>query len=400
MLQGKKILLGITGSIAAYKSAILCRLLIKEGCEVKVVMTHAAKSFISPLTLSTLSGHSVGTDINDGETWNNHVELGIWADLILIAPCTATTISKTAHGLADNFLTACYLSAKCPAVFAPAMDLDMWKHPSTIGNLKKLQEYGNHIIPVGNGFLASGLHGDGRMADPEEIVQYIAKYFRIHHDLANKKILITAGPTFEALDPVRFIGNRSSGKMGYAIAEQCAQRGAEVTIISGPVQLSIRTPGIDIVHVESANQMHLASSARFDDADIIILAAAVADYTPVVVANQKIKKTEQQFSIELKRTVDIAADFGKRKIKDKLLVGFALETNNEIENATKKLHTKNLDIIVLNKLNDAGAGFQHDTNRITILDRKGNNNTYPLKSKSEVATDIVDYIVNYLNLDQ
>ena len=400
MLQGKKILLGVTGSIAAYKSAVLCRLLIKEGCEVKVVMTNTAKNFITPLTLSTLSGNPVYFEINDESTWNNHVELGLWADLMVIAPCTATTLSKSANGLADNMLTACYLSAKCPVFFAPAMDLDMWKHPSTVNNLKKLSEFGDRIIPVGHGFLASGLYGEGRMSEPEDIIQYIVEYFREKNDLTNKKVLITAGPTYEALDPVRFIGNRSSGKMGYALADQCAERGAKVTIISGPVQIKTHSPDVDIVSVESAHQMYLAASAHYDDADIIILAAAVADYTPVNVAAKKIKKSDQQFSVELKRTIDIAADFGKKKSKTKILVGFALETDNEIQNATKKLHTKNLDIIVLNTLNDTGAGFQHDTNRITILDSRGNNETYPLKSKAEVAKDIVDYIVNFLKLNQ
>lgn len=400
MLQGKKILLGITGSIAAYKSAILCRLLIKHGCEVRVIMTESAKSFITPLTLSTLSGHPVYTDINDGNTWNNHVELGLWADIMLIAPCTATTLAKTSAGLADNILVACYLSAKCPVVFAPAMDLDMWKHPSTVRNINHLKSYGNHIIPVGNGFLASGLYGDGRMSEPEEIVHYLSHYFEATQDLKDKNILITAGPTYEALDPVRFIGNRSSGKMGFAIADNCAARGAKVTVISGPVHIKNDNSAIQIQKVESAHQMFTAASTYFDKADIIILAAAVADYTPVKVATQKIKKKEQQFSIDLKRTVDIAADFGKKKSKNQLMVGFALETNDEIENANKKLHTKNLDIIVLNTLNDSGAGFQHDTNKVTIIDTKGQNVSYPLKSKTEVASDIVDYIVNFMKIVQ
>lgn len=396
MLEGKKILLGITGSIAAYKSAILCRLLIKSGCEVKVVMTKAATGFISPLTLSTLSGNPVFEDINDGNTWNNHVDLGLWADAMIIAPCTATTLAKSAIGIADNILIACYLAAKCPVYFAPAMDLDMWLHPSTRTNLDKLREYGNHIIPVGNGYLASGLSGEGRMAEPEEIIEYLSTSLAHSKDLSGKNILITAGPTYEAIDPVRFIGNRSSGKMGYAIAEQCASRGAHVTILSGPVHIESVSTGIKVIKVESASQMYKAANECFEASDIIILAAAVADYTPVVVADRKIKKTEQQFSIELKHTKDIAAEFGKRKTSEKLMVGFALETNNEIENAKKKLHTKNLDIIVLNTLNDSGAGFQHDTNKVTIIDAKGNITRFSLKRKSEVAKDIVDNMINYL----
>lgn len=394
MLQGKKILLGITGSIAAYKSALLCRLLIKEGCEVKVVMTHDAKGFISPLTLSTLSTHPVVDNISDGQSWNNHVELGLWADVMLVAPATANTIAKMANGISDNMLVAIYLSAKCPVMIAPAMDLDMWKHPSTKNNLNLLTSYGNAIIPVGNGFLASGLEGEGRMAEPEDIVSYVASHFNQKQDLQGKKVLITAGPTYEALDPVRFIGNRSSGKMGVALAEECMERGANVTLVLGPVSLKVSLDIDNMIKVQSAQEMYEAALAHFDSSDVIILAAAVADYKPATISDKKIKKSGDNMQIELVKTVDIAATLGAKKSQEQVMVGFALETNDEISNAKQKLHKKNLDFIVLNSLKDNGAGFQHDTNKITIVDKNGQETPFDLKSKSAVAKDIIDFYVS------
>jgi phosphopantothenoylcysteine decarboxylase/phosphopantothenate--cysteine ligase len=398
MLQGKKILLGITGSISAYKAAVLCRQLIKEGCEVKVVMTPTAAEFISPLTLSTLSGSETVTSLSDAHTWHNHVELGLWADVFLIAPCTATTISKMSLGLADNILLACYLSAKCPIMIAPAMDLDMWVHPATQKNIATLETYKIKIIPVGNGFLASGLYGDGRMAEPDDIVQAVRTHFSKQMDFAGKKILITAGPTFEAIDPVRFIGNRSSGKMGYAIADACCERGGEVTIVSGPVHVKSKYPDIKTINVESASEMFAATDQLFENADIIVLAAAVADFRPAEISPNKIKKKDASLQLELVKTIDIAATLGKKKSKNQILVGFALETNDELDHATKKLHTKNMDFIVLNSIRDAGAGFQFDTNKITILDTLGNTVHFGLKSKKEVAEDIVNYIANFKNI--
>jgi phosphopantothenoylcysteine decarboxylase / phosphopantothenate---cysteine ligase len=390
---GKKILLGISGSIAAYKAALLCRLLIKAGYQVKVVMTEAACEFITPLTLSTLSGHEVMLDWKDGNTWSNHVEAGLWADLMVIAPATATTLSKMATGHADNILMATYLSAKCPVMVAPAMDLDMWVHPTTKNNINALRSFGNQIIPVGHGFLASGLSGDGRMAEPEEIVSDIDAFFDIQSDLKGKKILLTAGPTYEALDPVRFIGNHSSGKMGYAIARQCAERGAEVVLVSGPASIPIKHPKIKLIKVSSAQQMYDACAQHFSTSDVTILAAAVADYRPAVVADKKMKKSDDDLKIELVRTIDIAATLGTQKTKNQIMVGFALETNDEINHATQKLHKKNLDFIVLNSLSDPGAGFQHDTNKITILDKSGQVFPFDLKSKDAVAGDIIDYLV-------
>ncbi len=394
-LQGKKILLGVTGSIAAYKAAVLCRLLVSNGCEVKVVMTPSAKDLITPLTLATLSGQKVVTEISDGDYWNNHVELGIWADIMLIAPCTATTLGKAAAGIADNALLACYLSAKCPVCFAPAMDLDMWHHPSTQKNINTLLLYKNSIIPVGTGFLASGLYGDGRMAEPIEIVDHLKIFFSSSKDLSGKKVLITAGPTFEAIDPVRYIGNRSSGKMGYAIADECHKRGADVVLVSGPVQIKTNFNGIRTLKVQTAAEMFNEVNIYFEHSDIVILTAAVADYRPEVVSDNKIKKNETSFALNLIKTIDIAATLGQKKQKGQLMVGFALETNDEEDNARKKLYNKNLDFIVLNKLSDDGAGFQHDTNKITILDSHENTVYFPLKSKTEVAVDIVNYIVNY-----
>jgi phosphopantothenoylcysteine decarboxylase / phosphopantothenate---cysteine ligase len=394
MLQGKKVLLGITGSIAAYKSALLCRLLIKQGCEVKVAMTHDAKGFISPLTMSTLSTHPVVDTISDGQSWNNHVELGLWADVMIVAPATANTIAKMANGISDNLLVAIYLSAKCPVMIAPAMDLDMWKHLSTKNNLNLLSSYGNAIIPVGNGFLASGLEGEGRMAEPEDIVSYVNSFFGKNQDLLGKKVLVTAGPTYEALDPVRFIGNRSSGKMGLALAEECKARGAHVTMIIGPISLQIEGKLDTLVHVQSAEDMYEAASAHFDESDIIILAAAVADYKPAFISDKKIKKSGDDMQIDLVKTVDIAATLGAKKKPNQAMIGFALETNDEISNAKQKLHKKNLDFIVLNSLNDNGAGFQHDTNKITIVDKSGHETPFELKSKSLVAKDIIDFYVS------
>lgn len=395
MLEGKKIILAVSGSIAAYKSAMLCRLLIKAGCEVKIIMTESAQSFVSSLTMNTLSGNSVYTEWKEGNTWSNHVDLGIWADVFILAPATANTISKMAHGQCDNMLLATYLSAKCPVIIAPAMDLDMWTHTSTKKNLELLQSYGNFIIPVGYGFLASGLIGDGRMAEPEEILQFVKNQFLIEQDLAGKKVLITSGPTYEAIDPVRFIGNFSSGKMGFALARACAQRGAEVFLISGPTSLTIQHKNIHVTRVTSADEMYRAADAVFNDSDVIILVAAVADYKPAVVAQNKIKKSDEHISIDLVKTVDIASTLGARKQKHQVMVGFALETNDEINHASQKLHKKNLDFIVLNSMNDHGAGFMHDTNKITILDRIGGTASYELKSKDEIAGDILDYLSKY-----
>lgn len=394
-LAHKKIILCITGSIAAYKAAFLVRLLIKSQAEVRVIMTPSACAFISPLTLSTLSKHDVHTEVSDGNSWNNHVELGLWADAMLVAPCTATTLGKMANGIADTMLVATYLSAKCPVYIAPAMDLDMWKHPSTKSNLSKLSSYGDQIIPVGNGELASGLSGEGRMAEPEDIVAFLARKMSQEQDLAGKTILVTAGPTHEALDPVRFIGNRSSGKMGIAIAEECAHRGADVKLVLGPSALQAQHSHVETIKVTSAQDMFEAATSVFDQCDAAIMAAAVADYTPETVSDIKIKKKEGDLSIPLKRTKDIAKYLGQQK-KHQLLIGFALETNNEISNANRKLQKKNLDFIVLNSLNDSGAGFQHDTNKIKIIKSDDEILDYPLKSKTAVAVDIVDQIVKMM----
>ncbi|MBC8112244.1 MAG: bifunctional phosphopantothenoylcysteine decarboxylase/phosphopantothenate--cysteine ligase CoaBC [Verrucomicrobia bacterium] len=397
-LKGKHILLGITGSIAAYKAAFLTRLLVKERAEVKVIMTEAAKSFIAPVTLSTLSKHAVLSDLvnPDSGDWNNHVELGLWADAVLIAPASANTLAKCANGFCDNLLTATYLSAKCPVFFAPAMDLDMYKHPSTQANLQKLQNYGNHIIPATHGELASGLVGEGRMAEPEDMVAFLEKFFRKSQLLTGKKVLITAGPTYEALDPVRFIGNHSSGKMGFAIAETFADYGAEVQLVSGPTHLQVLNKNISVVKVMSAQQMFEACEKFFAEADVVVLSAAVADYRPEVVAEQKIKKKETDFELDLVKTIDIAATLGKEKKKHQLMVGFALETENEFANASHKLETKNLDMIVLNSLRDAGATFGHDTNKITIIERNGKTTNFDLKSKTAVAEDIVQVVIEKL----
>jgi len=394
-LASKKIILCITGSIAAYKAAFLTRLLIKAQAEVRVIMTPSACAFVSPLTLSTLSKHEVHTEVSDGNSWNNHVELGLWADAMVIAPCTATTLGKMANGIADTMLVATYLSAKCPVYIAPAMDLDMWIHPSTKLNISKLESYGNGIIPVGNGELASGLSGEGRMAEPEVIVEYLENKLAQKQDLLGKKVIVTAGPTYEAIDPVRFIGNRSSGKMGLAIAEACANRGAKVDLILGPSRLTSNHPNVTTTNVVSAEDMYQAAVGRFDDCDVAVMAAAVADYTPQTVSDIKIKKKEGDLNIPLKRTKDIAGHLGSVK-ENQLLIGFALETNDEISNANRKLQKKNLDFIVLNSLNDEGAGFQHDTNKIRIIKSNGESQDYPLKSKTDVAIDIVDEITTLL----
>lgn len=390
-LQGKHIVLGITGSIAAYKSCTLARLLIKAGAEVQVVMTPAAKEFITPLTLATLTKHAVVSEFFDRRdgSWHSHVDLGLWADAMLVAPATASTIAKFANGVADNMLVTTYLSMRAPVFVAPAMDLDMYAHPATQHNLKTLTAYGNKIISPETGELASGLQGKGRMEEPERIVEFLDRYFKKSQQLLGKKILITAGPTYEKIDPVRFIGNYSSGKMGYALAEVCAQRGAEVVLISGPVSLSVNNPAIRVVSVESASQMYTATVAEFSDCHSAILCAAVADFTPQISVSSKIKREKGDMVLHLAPTKDIAAELGKLKRKEQHLVGFALETDNERSNAIHKLETKNLDFIVLNSLKDKGAGFAVDTNKISIIS-KTSVLEYPLKPKSEVAHDIID----------
>lgn len=396
-MKGKKIVLGITGSIAAYKAAVLIRALIKKGAEVQVVITPAGKEFITPITLSALTSKPVISEFfsqRDG-TWHSHVDLGLWADAMVIAPATASTIGKMANGIADNMLITTYLSMKAPVFVAPAMDLDMFAHPATQKNLEILRSYGNHIIEPGEGELASHLVGKGRMEEPEKIVEVLEAFFNREQDLKGKKVLITAGPTYEKIDPVRFIGNYSSGKMGYALAESCARRGAEVTLISGPVQVKAQHPSIKVVKVESAHQMHEAAIEAFPTSDAAILCAAVADFTPEVKADQKIKREKEDLILKLVPTEDIAAALGKIKKENQCLVGFALETNNELANARHKLEKKNFDFIVLNSLQDAGAGFQCDTNKITIVDKE-KATPYPLKTKTEVADDIIDRLANLL----
>lgn len=399
MLQGKKIVLGITGSIAAYKAAVLTRLLVKAGAEVQVVMTDSAKTFITPLTLSTLSKHPALSEFVKDESgqWNNHVDLGLWADAMIIAPASANTIAKMASGRCDNLLMAVYLSARCPVFLAPAMDLDMLQHDSTKENLKKIASFGNRILDPTHGELASGLVGTGRMAEPEEIVSELEEFFKNSNALKGKTVLVTAGPTYEALDPVRFIGNHSSGKMGYAIAESLANLGATVTLVSGPTSLHTSHPNVSVKKVVSAEEMYEACVAVFPKADIAVLAAAVADYKPVVKADQKIKKKDETLSLELTKTKDIAASLGKIKKSGQVVVGFALETEQEHENALKKLEAKNFDVIVLNSLKDSGAGFGHDTNKITLIDRNKTIRSFELKSKKEVARDIVSVILEKVN---
>lgn len=397
MFRGKKILLAITGSIAAYKSPLIIRLLVKEGAEVKVVMTPSAKDFVTPFTLSTVSKNPVISDLFNEDSWSNHVLLGRWADLMLIAPLSCNTLAKMANGLCDNMLLATYLSATCPVVVAPAMDEDMWKHPSTKDNLKKLEEYSNTIIPVDNGELASGLIGEGRMAEPETILQFIRDGFFLKQDLKGKNVLVTAGPTYEPIDPVRFIGNHSSGKMGIALCEELAKRGASVQLVLGPTTSVVNLLGVKVQKVQTADEMYEACIKEFVKADIAIMSAAVADYTPVNKASEKIKKEADSLNIELIKTKDILKTLGEKKYNGQLLVGFALETTNEKENAIKKLKTKNADLIVLNSLRDEGAGFGHDTNKITIFEKDGKEIEYDRKPKQQVAKDIVDRIVNMLH---
>lgn len=392
-LKGKKILLGISGSIAAYKSATLVRQFIKAGAEVQVLMTKAATEFITPLTLSTLSKRPVFTEVSSEESWNNHVDMGLWADAMVVAPATATTLAKMAHGICDSIVVATYLSGRCPVYFAPAMDVDMWHHPATQENVRRLQSFGNHLLPVGHGELASGLIGEGRMAEPEDIVAFIEKDFAVRNDLQGQEILITAGPTYEPIDPVRFIGNRSSGKMGIAIAEEAARRGARVKLILGPTRLMPQHPSIEVIKVETAQEMWLAAIDRFPNAQVAILAAAVADYGPAEVAETKIKKQGDTMQLLLRKNPDIAATLGQRKRADQLLIGFALETNDEEANAKSKLEKKNFDFIVLNSLQDAGAGFNYDTNKISILHKNNKIRKFELKTKAAVAKDILDEVV-------
>ena len=400
ILSGKKILLGISGGIAAYKTAILVRLFIKNGAEVKVVMTPDAKEFITPLTLSTLSKnpvHSSFTSDDQDETWNNHVELGIWADLILICPATANTLSKMANGNCDNLLIAVYLSAKCPVYFAPAMDLDMYKHQSTKDSISKLLENGNILIPAETGELASGLIGEGRLAEPDSILNFIEADIIKSLPLRGKKILVTAGPTYEAIDPVRYISNHSSGKMGFEIAKKASDLGAEVFLISGPSNQKIFTRAINLINVVSSKDMHEEVIKYYSEADIVIMAAAVSDFKPKDFSNKKIKKDNIQPKIELEKTKDVLLELGRLK-KNQFLVGFALENENEIENSLKKLKNKNLDLIILNSLNDKGAGFGTETNKITIINSKEEKTDYDLKDKSEVAEDILNSIMSQINV--
>ena len=400
ILSGKKILLGISGGIAAYKTAILVRLFIKNGAEVKVVMTPDAKEFITPLTLSTLSKnpvHSSFTSDDQDETWNNHVELGIWADLILICPATANTLSKMANGNCNNLLIAVYLSAKCPVYFAPAMDLDMYKHQSTKDSISKLLENGNILIPAETGELASGLIGEGRLAEPDSILNFIEADIIKSLPLRGKKVLVTAGPTYEAIDPVRYISNHSSGKMGFEIAKKASDLGAEVFLISGPSNQKISTKSINLINVVSSKDMHEEVIKYYSEADIVIMAAAVSDFKPKDFSNKKIKKDNIQPKIELEKTKDVLLELGRLK-KNQFLVGFALENENEIENSLKKLKNKNLDLIILNSLNDKGAGFGTETNKITIINSKEEKTDYDLKDKSEVAEDILNSIMSQINV--
>ncbi|MDW8296034.1 MAG: bifunctional phosphopantothenoylcysteine decarboxylase/phosphopantothenate--cysteine ligase CoaBC [Raineya sp.] len=393
MMKNKKIIVAITASIAAYKSALLVRLLIKQGAEVKVIMSRTATKFITPLTLATLSKNPVMVDFVKDKTgtWHNHVELGLWADAIVVAPASANTLAKCANGICDNILTATYFSARCPVFFAPAMDLDMYRHPATQANLQKLQSFGNHIIPSEYGELASGLVGEGRMAEPEHIVAFLERFFQQKQIFAGKKVMITAGATREAIDPVRFVSNHSTGKMGFALAENFAQKGAEVHLIAA--NTTIPTPASVHIHkVVSAQEMFEVAQSLVNEMDICVFSAAVADYRPREVAPEKIKKNSETLTLELIKNVDIAHALGQKKKPHQFFVGFALETQNEVENALQKLQRKNFDIVVLNSLKDEGAGFAHDTNKICILDKAGNQTHFPLKTKKEVAEDIVSYI--------
>lgn len=394
MLTGKKILIGITGSIAAYKVILLVRLLMKNGAEVRIVITPAATAFVSPLTLSTLAKTEVLSALSDEATWANHVMLGRWADVMLIAPLSCNTLAKMANGQCDNLLLAVYLSAVCPVVVAPAMDEDMWHHPATKRNLETISSYGNHVIPVGNGELASGLFGEGRMAEPEDMLLYLQQHIFRGNRLAGKKVLITAGPTYEPLDPVRFIGNHSSGKMGFALAAACYQEGAEVVLVAGPTGQQIHNPAIQVIAVKTAQEMYDACMQHFTEAAIAILAAAVADYSPAEVAPQKIKKKEESFTLHLVKTPDILKTLGGIKKSNQLLVGFALETNDEAENAQKKLVSKNADFIVLNSLRNKAAGFGIDTNQVTIYNASGVAYESEVKTKEAIAFDIISVISN------
>lgn len=398
MLRGKHIIIGVTGSIAAYKAATLVRLLVKEGAEVKVVMTELAKQFITPLTLATLSKHPVMVEFYNPENgdWHSHVDMGLWADLYLIAPATANTIGKMAHGIADNLLLTTYLSAKCPVMLAPAMDLDMYRHPATQQNLNILRSRGNIIVEPEEGELASGLVGKGRMAEPEEMIGFIRDYFAAGGELAGKKVLLTAGPTYEKIDPVRFIGNYSTGKMGFALAEEFADRGAEVILVAGPVSLKTFHSAIQRIDVESASQMYEKVMEHFAGCDVVVSCAAVADFSPVQQVGQKLKRGKENLTLELLPTPDIAAALGEKKQSGQFLVGFALETNDETCNALQKLHKKNLDLIILNSLRDANACFGYDTNKVTMIDREEKQYHYELKSKQAVARDIVDRIVSMI----
>ena len=397
MLNGKHILLGVTGSIAAYKAANIVRLLVTQGAEVKIVMTPLAKQFITPLTLATLAKNPIYVDFFNPENgeWNSHVSLGMWSDAYLIAPASANTIGKMANGIADNLLLTSYLSAKCPVFVAPAMDLDMFAHPAVQKNIETLKSYGVHFIDAEDGELASGLVGKGRLAAPEKIVESLDAFFNGQMSLAGKKVMVTAGPTYEKIDAVRFIGNYSSGKMGYAIAEECASRGAEVVLVSGPTSLNVHNSNIKLVRVNSAREMYEACNSEFPQCNAAVLSAAVADFTPQNVSDTKIKRKDNNLEITLKPTDDIAASLGKQK-GDRVLVGFALEKENELENAIGKLERKNFDFIVLNSMNDKGAGFNHDTNKITIINRSKEVKNYDLKSKVMVAKDIVDEIEKLL----
>ena len=397
MLQGKKILLGVTGSIAGYKSALLTRLLIKAGAEVRVVMTPSAADFITPLTLSTLSRNPVVTDLASNGVWADHVHLGRWADYMVIAPLSCNTLSKMATGACDNLLMAVYLSATCPVVVAPAMDEDMWKHPATRANLEKLRSYGNRDIQVGHGELASGLVGEGRMAEPEDIIAFLENQFPGAARLHGRRALVTAGPTYEAIDPVRFVGNHSSGKMGIALARALRDEGADVDLVLGPVPAVVEENGIQVHRVTSAEEMYQACALAFPGVDIAVMAAAVADYTPREKAAEKIKKKDSAWSLSFTRTRDILRTLGEQKKQGQLLVGFALETINEREHALEKLQSKNADMIVLNSLRDPGAGFGHDTNKVTVFDRDGGQHDFGMKSKDAVARDIVDLIIRKLH---
>ena len=394
-LKGKNILLGITGGIAAYKAAILVRLLVKEGAQVRVVMTKLAKEFITPLTMATLSKSPILVEFFDPESgeWNSHVDIGLWSDLYVIAPATANSMGKMAHGIADNLLLTTYLSARCPVMFAPTMDLDMYQHPANLKNIEILRSYGNIIVEPESGELASGLVGKGRMAEPEVITERIIDFFSSKKKLKSKKILVTAGPTYEPIDPVRFIGNFSSGKMGYAIAEQLADQGAEVVLVSGPTHLEISNPGIRTIKVQTALEMYEEAVANYPSCDAAIMSAAVADFKPAKQYKQKVKSGKSDMHIALEPNQDIAAQLGKMKKKNQLLVGFALETNNELEHAKKKIQNKKLDFIVLNSLQETGAGFGHDTNKISIIDQNEQVTNFELKSKQAVAADIVNELI-------